>query len=141
MHNTRTRTRNLSFLVKPDPKSKSPTRQGLVLAKPDHPGHEADTFRIRIEYLVLSIFVLHSVFVFVPVFFCVCVFCTKSSKLWFFFIDDCICNQSLCLWCFVQVFSYVRFLNKRGFASKVTIHIHPCLKDKEAISVGLKTVI
>ena len=29
MHNTRTQTRNQNFLVKPDPKSKSPTRHGL----------------------------------------------------------------------------------------------------------------
>ena len=26
----------------------------IVLAKPDHPGHQADTFRIRIDYSVLS---------------------------------------------------------------------------------------
>ena len=36
MHNTRTRTRNPNFLVKPDPipdpKSKSPTRHGLVIS-------------------------------------------------------------------------------------------------------------
>ena len=34
MHNTRTRTRNPSFLVKPDPNpTRSPTRQGLVLKR------------------------------------------------------------------------------------------------------------
>ena len=40
MHNTRTRTRNPNFLVKPDPKSKSPTRQSLLVGvDPDlHPG-------------------------------------------------------------------------------------------------------
>ena len=31
MHNTQTRTQNPNFLVKPNPKSQSPTRHGLVI--------------------------------------------------------------------------------------------------------------
>ena len=55
MHNTQTRTQNPSFLVKPDPKSKRPTRQTLsiTLATGVHAKIRLDIltlFRFRIYY-------------------------------------------------------------------------------------------